>query len=68
MGKRAVLLRTIQKDVLTMEKYQFYYRDLLLGVLEVENGKHRYIPQESAVKETEKIYPLDRVMKTGSDG
>lgn len=53
-----------------MERYQLYYRDFLLGVLEVDptNGKHCYTPNRAVIDEIDKRYPLDPILLGGSDG
>ncbi len=51
-----------------IERYEFFYRDILIGVLEVDpvTKKHNYIPDADGVKEASDRACLLRVMKEGT--
>lgn len=52
-----------------MKRYEVFYRDTLIGVLEVdETGKHRYTPDEKGVKATKEKTSLIKEMISGTDG
>lgn len=50
--------------------YQLFYRDHLLGVLEVnpETNQHKFTPNEEGVKEAKKMTSLIPEMENGTAG
>lgn len=47
--------------------YAFYYKDVLLGYLEIREGKHRYTPITENVRRVEREVPLIREVIRGYD-
>lgn len=50
-----------------MVTYAFYYKDILLGHLEIWEGKHRYTPITENVRRVEREVPLIREVIQGYD-
>ena len=48
-----------------MVVYEFYYKDILIGHLQIENGLHHYIPIAEAVQPLRERVPLLREMVEG---
>ena len=53
-----------------MIMYQLFYREYLIGILEVnpETRKHKFTPNEEGVKEAKEITSLTKEMVDGTDG
>ena len=51
-----------------MEQYAVYYRDIRIGTLRVEGGKHWYLPCEAGVRAAEKHTFLTKEMREGTPG
>lgn len=41
-----------------MKTYKVYWKDILIGTLEVNNKQHRYIPNFEGIKKLEGVAPL----------
>ena len=51
-----------------MEAYALFYKEIRIGTLFVENGKHRYIPDTNGVRTVCDRAPLLLELREGTDG
>lgn len=63
-------LRRRHMSGISTEKYEVFYKDVLIGILTVDvaDCKHRYEPNAEGVAKVESTACLIRVMKEGTDG
>ena len=50
-----------------MIKYEFYFKDVLLGHLYIRDGQHRYVPVAENVQNVQHHVPLTREMICGRE-
>lgn len=50
-----------------MIRYAFYYEDILLGFLQIQDGLYCYIPEAEGMKKAREHVPLTHEMLVGRD-